>query len=81
MSNYRETYSDEEERMVTQVGGRVRSVVQAVRRIQRERERTWRALLNSQVAQDVRLRPQRQEVGPPHGWEEERGPGGTTGLG
>ena len=31
-------YSDEEERMVVPVGGRARGLVQAVRRIERERE-------------------------------------------
>ena len=45
MSDCREIYSDEgEEGMVARVGGRVRSLVQAVRRVQRER--AGRALLN-----------------------------------
>ena len=39
MSDWTEVYSEEEEeRMVAQVGGRVRSLVQAVRKVQRERE-------------------------------------------
>ena len=76
MSSWRDMYSDEEEeRMVALVGGRVRSLVQAVRRVQRERERAGRALLNSQVTQDVQIRPQRKEVCQPHGWEVERRPG------
>ena len=62
--------------MVTRVAGRARSLVQAVRRIQRERERAGRALLNSQVAQDVQTRQQRQEVHPLHGQEVEGRPGG-----
>ena len=62
--------------MVARIGGRVRSLVQAVRRVQRERERTGQVLLNSQEAQNMQLRPWRQEVGPPCGWEEERRPGG-----
>ena len=58
MSDWREMYSDEEEeQMVARVGGRARSLVQAVRRIQRERERAGWAFLNSQVAQDVQLTP------------------------
>ena len=44
-------------------------------------ERAGRAFLNSQIAQDVQLRPRRQEVGPPCGWEEERGPGGLQAWG
>ena len=79
MSNWSEMYSDEEEeRMVAQVGGRTRSLVQALRR---ERERAGRALPNSQITQDVQIRPGRQEVGPPHGWEVERRPGGLQAWG
>ena len=81
MSTWSEMCLDEEEeRIVTRVGGRARGLVQAVRRIQRERERAGRALPNSQMAQDVGIRLQIQEVGPPHGWEIERS-WGTTGLG
>ena len=50
--------------------------MQAIRRVWRERERAGRALLNSPVTQDVQIRPGRQEVGLPHGWEVERRPGG-----
>ena len=39
MSADRREYSDEEERMIEAVGGRPRGLVQAVRRIQRDRER------------------------------------------
>ena len=75
MSNWSKMCSDEEEeRMVAQVGGRERSLVQAVRRVQRER--AGRAFLNSQVTQDVQIRPERQEVGPPHSQEGERTPRG-----
>ena len=41
-----------------------------------QRERAGRALLNSEVTQDVQIRPGRQAVGPPHGREVDRRPGG-----
>ena len=76
MSEYRDDYSDEEEeRTAARVGGRARGLVQAVRRIQRERDRAGQTLLNSQEAHNVQLRMWRQEVGLPHGWEKERRPG------
>ena len=76
MSKYRDNYSDEEEeRMVARVGGRARGLAQAVRRIQRERERAGWTLLNSQEAQNVQLRTWRQGVDLPCGQEEERRPG------
>ena len=53
MSANRDNYSDEEERMVTRVGGRARGLVQVVRRIQRERERAGQTLLNLQEAPNV----------------------------
>ena len=60
MSTYRDDYShEEEERMVARVGGRARGLVQAVRRVQRERERAGQTLLNSQEAQNIQLRTQR----------------------
>ena len=61
--------SDEEEEMVRRVGGRERSLVQALIRIRRER--SGRAPQNLQVTQDNRTRS-KQEVGP-HGWEEALG--------
>ena len=71
MSAYRNNYSDEEEeRMVARVGGRARGLVQAVKRIHRERERAGQTILNSQEAQNVQLRMSRQEVGLPCGWVE-----------
>ena len=70
MSVNREVHSDEEERMVAMGEGRVRRLVQAVRRIQREREKAGQTLLNLQEAPNVHLRMWRQEVGLPHGWVE-----------
>ena len=76
MSTWSEMYSDEEEeRIVTRIGGKARGLVQAVRRIQRERGRAGRALPNSQMAPDVGKRLQTQEVCPPCGWEIEKGLG------
>ena len=77
MSANRDDYSDEKERMVVRVGGRARGLVQAVRRIQRERERAGWTILNLQEAPNVQLRTWRQEVGLPHGQVEmlERRPG------
>ena len=59
----------EEEQMV--VGGR--GLVEALLRVRRER--AGRAPQNWQRTQDVRMRPQRQEVGP-NGQEVEGRPGG-----
>ena len=63
--------SEEEEQVVARVGGR--GLVQALLRV--TRERAGRAPQNWQRTQDVRMRPQRQEVGS-HGWEVERRLGG-----
>ena len=63
--------SKEEEQMVARVGGRGRSVVQALLRVRRER---------AGRTQDVRMRPQIEKVGP-HGWEVERRPGGIQAWG
>ena len=52
--------------------------MQAVRRIQRERERAGWALLSLQEAPNVQLRMQRQEVGLPHVRKKTRG---TAGFG
>ena len=74
-------YSDEEEeQLVARVEGRGRSLVQALFRIRRERERAGSALQNLQLAPDVRMRPQLQEVGP-CGWEVERRLGGLQAWG
>ena len=70
MSANRDDYSDEEEWMVARVGERARGLVQAVRRIQRERERAGQTLLNLQETPNVQLRMWRQEVGLPCGWVE-----------
>ena len=69
--------------MVARVGGRARGLVQEVRRIQRERERAGWTLLNSQEAQNLQLRMQRQGVGLPHGQVEAlvRRPGGLQAWG
>ena len=48
--------------MVAKVGGRGRSLVQAVIRVRRERGE--RAPQNLQETQDIRMRLQIQEVGP-----------------
>ena len=65
MSANRDDYSDEEERMVVRVGGRVRGLLQAIRRIQRER--AGRTLPNLGEAPDGLTRTHRQEVGTPCG--------------
>ena len=65
--------SKEEEQMVAKVGGRGRSLVQVLIRVRRER--AGRTPQNWQGTQDVRMRPQIQEVGP-HGREVQRRPGG-----
>ena len=65
--------SKEEEQMVTRVGGRGRSLLQAL--IRARRERAGRAPQNLQETQDIRMRPQIQEVGP-CGQEVERRLGG-----
>ena len=52
--------TEEEEWMVARVGGRGRSLVQALIRVRRERAK--RAHQNWQRTQDVRMRPQIQEV-------------------
>ena len=69
---YRDSSKDEEQ-MVARVGGRGRGLVQAVLRVRWER--AGRAPQNWQRTQDVRMRPQIQEVGP-CGQEVERRPGG-----
>ena len=66
--------SEEEEEMVRRVGGRGRSLVQAVLGIRREG--AGRTPQNLQETQDNRMRP-RQEVGP-CGQEVERRLGGQT---
>ena len=71
-------YSEEEEQMVARVGGRGRSLVQALIRVRRER--AGRAPQNLQETQDIRMRPQIQEVGP-HGQEVERRLGGLQAWG
>ena len=81
MSTWHSIYSDtveEEEQMVVRVGGRGRSVVQALLRVRRET--AWRACQNLQRTQDVRMRPQIQEVGL-YGWEVERRLGGLQASG
>ena len=76
MSTRNNMYSDEEEdNMVARVGGRRRSLVRALIRIRRERERTGRALQNLQMAPDLGTRPRFQEVGP-HSQEIDRRLGG-----
>ena len=59
-------YNEEEEQMVARVGGRGRSLVQAL--IGVRRERAGRAPQNLQVTQDIRMRLWIQKVGP-HGQE------------
>ena len=61
--------------MVAQVGGRGSSLIRALIRVRRERERAGRALPNLQMTPEIGVRPRLQEVGP-HGWEIERRPGG-----
>ena len=76
MSTWSNMYSvDEEEQMVAGVGGRGRSLVQALIRVRRERERARRGLQNLQMAPDIGMRPRMQEVGP-HGQEVESRLGG-----
>ena len=76
LSANRENVNDsEEEEMVRRVGGRGRSLVQALIRVRRER--AGRAPQNLQVTQDNRIRP-RQEVGP---CGREVGLGGHSGKG
>ena len=76
MSTWSDMPSDEEEdRMVAWVGGRGKSLVLALIRVRRERERAGRTLQNLQIAPDVGMRPWMQEVGP-QGWEVERRLGG-----
>ena len=70
--------SKDEEQMVTRVGGRGRSVVQALLKVRRER--AGRAPQNLQRTQDVSMRPQIQEVGS-HGWEVEGRLGGLHAWG
>ena len=70
--------SKEEDQMVARVGGRGRSVVQALLRVRRER--AGRAPQNLQRTQDVEVRPQIEEVGP-YGQEVDRRPGGLQALG
>ena len=65
----------EEEKMVRKVGGKGRSLVQAL--IKKTRQRSGRVPQNLQVTQDNRTRS-RQEVGP-HGWEVR--PGGFQARG
>ena len=59
--------------MVARVGGKGRGLVQALLRVRRER--AGRTPQNCQRAQDSRMRPPRQEVGP-HDQNVERGLGG-----
>ena len=64
--------------MVAKVGGRGRSLVQAVIRVRRERGE--RAPQNLQETQDIRMRLQIQEVGP-CGQKVDRRPGGLQAWG
>ena len=61
-------FSDEEKRIVAAVGGRVRRLVEVVRRI--ERERPGRTLPNLEEAPNGQTRTDRQEVGTPRGRAE-----------
>ena len=81
MSTCHSIYSDtneEEEQMVARVGGRGRSLVQAVLRVRRER--AGRAPQNLEMTWDVRMRLWIQEVGP-YGQEVERRPEGFQAWG
>ena len=64
-------YSDEEERIMAVLGGRARRLVEAVRRI--KRERAGRTLPNLEEAPNGQVRTHRQEVGTPCGRTEALG--------